>query len=154
MFPCCVVVLVSWHGPLVQHDQTKLSWLRICRVSKTKQPSVMWRCSIKLLGRWKKEKSRWSFLSNVPIEDWRLICISDAGHAKRANGDSQGGYLLGLTNSLMRDRKLAPMWLVDWASKKLKRVVRSSTAAETHAGNDALDAIEFSKVWWQKHCMV
>ena len=91
----------------------------------------------------KERKITMKFPSNVPIEDWRLICISDAGHAKRANGDSQGGYLLGLTNSLMRDRKFAPMWLVDWASKKLKRVVRSSTAAETHAGNDALDAIEF-----------
>ena len=73
----------------------------------------------------------------------RIICIGDAGHAKRANGDSQGGYLLGLTNPSMRDRKQAPMWLVDWASKKLKRVVKSSTAAETHAGINAMDAIEF-----------
>ena len=82
-------------------------------------------------------------LACVPIEEWRLICISDAGHAKRANGDSQGGFLLGLTSSLVREQKLAPMRLVDWARKKLKRVVRSSIAAETHAGNDALDAIEF-----------
>lgn len=91
----------------------------------------------------KERKVVMKFPSNVPIEQWRIVCISDAGHAKRANGDSQGGYLLGLTNTLMRDRKTAPMWLVDWASKKLQRVVRSSTAAETHAGNNALNAIEF-----------
>jgi hypothetical protein len=97
----------------------------------------------KALREMKKRKVVMKFPSNVPIEQWRIVCISDAGHAKRANGDSQGGYLLGLTNTLMRDRKTAPMWLVDWARKKLQRVVRSSTAAETHAGNNALNAIEF-----------
>ncbi|CAL1152848.1 unnamed protein product [Cladocopium goreaui] len=86
------------------------------------------------------------FLSYGSVPDsWHgpLGPHGDAGHAKRANGDSQGGYLLGLTNPSMRDRKQAPMWLVDWASKKLKRVVKSSTAAETHAGINAMDAIEF-----------
>eukprot|EP00438_Fugacium_kawagutii_P033822 Skav235831 [mRNA] locus=scaffold1931:222076:230114:- [translate_table: standard] len=97
----------------------------------------------KALREMKEKKIVMRFPSNIPIEDWRIICISDAGHAKRANGDSQGGYLLGLTNKLMRDRKMAPMWLVDWARKKLQRVVRSSTASETHAGNNAMDAIEF-----------
>ena len=97
----------------------------------------------KALREMKERKITIKFPSNVPIDQWRLICISDAGHQKRANGDSQGGYLLGLTNTLMRQRKTAPMWLVDWASKKLQRVVRSSTSSETHAGNNALDAIEF-----------
>lgn len=87
----------------------------------------------KALREMKERRITIKFPSNVPIDQWRIICIGDAGHAKRANGDSQGGC----------DRKQAPMWLVDWASKKLKRVVKSSTAAETHAGINAMDAIEF-----------
>ena len=78
----------------------------------------------KALREMKERRITIKFPSNVPIDQWRIICIGDAGHAKRANGDSQRGYPLGLTNPSMRDRKQAPMWLVDW-------------------GINAMDAIEF-----------
>ncbi len=82
------------------------------------------------------------FPSTVPIEDWRVVCVCDAGWATRDNGDSQGGYLLLLAESKMLKRARAKCWLVDWSSKKLKRAVRSSVAAETLAGQNGLDAIE------------
>ena len=43
----------------------------------------------------------------------------------------------------MLAREQAPVWLIDWASKKLKRAIRSSVAAETLAGQNGLDSIEF-----------
>lgn len=78
----------------------------------------------------------------VPISDWPLVCIADAGWATRDSGDSQGGYLLLIAESAMLDRKHAQCWLVDWSSKKLKRAVRSSVAAEALSGQNGLDATE------------
>ena len=91
----------------------------------------------------KEKKVCLRFPSTVPIEDWSVVYIADAGWATRDNGDSQGGYLLLLCESKMLERKRAKCWLVDWASKKLKRAVRSSVAAETLSGQNGLDAIEF-----------
>ena len=96
----------------------------------------------KCLRELKTKKVCLKFPSTVPISDWRIFCIADAGWATRHNGDSQGGYLLLLAESAILDRKPAKCWLIDWASKKLKRAVRSSVAAETLAGQNGLDAIE------------
>ena len=90
----------------------------------------------------KTKKVCLKFPSTVPVSNWRICCIADAGWATRHNGDSQGGYLLLLAESAILDRKPAKCWLIDWASKKLKRAVRSSVAAETLAGQNGLDAIE------------
>ena len=90
----------------------------------------------------KEKKVCLRFPSSVPIDDWRLVCITDAGWATRDNGDSQGGYLLLIAESKMLKREQAKCWLVDWSSKKLKRAVRSSVAAETLSGQNGLDAVE------------
>lgn len=96
----------------------------------------------KSLRELKERKLCLKFPSTVPIEDWRLVCVCDAGWATRDNGDSQGGYLLLLAESKILTRARARSWIVDWSSKKLKRAVRSSVAAETLAGQNGLDAIE------------
>ena len=90
------------------------------------------------------------FPSTVPIEDWRVVCVCDAGWATRDNGDSQGGYLLLLAESKILTRARARSWIVDWSSKKLKRAVRSSVAAETLAGQNGLDAIEMFQALLEK----
>ena len=82
------------------------------------------------------------FPSDVPIKDWRIMAITDAGWGTRGNGESQGGYLLCLVASPMLEQRPARCWIVDWSSKKLRRAVRSSVAAETLAGQNGLDAIE------------
>ncbi len=83
------------------------------------------------------------FPSDIPIADWRLLVICDAGWATRPKGDSQGGYLLCICESkVVEKREPGRVWLVDWASKKLKRKVRSSCAAETLALQNGLDALE------------
>ena len=70
------------------------------------------------------------------------MCLADAGWATRPSGDSQGGYVLCLCTPELFENKRAPTWVLDWSSKKLRRKVRSSVAAETLAGQNGLDAIE------------
>ena len=68
--------------------------------------------------------------------------LCDAGWGTRANGESQGGYLLCLTVPAMFEGKRALCWIIYWQSKKFRRVVRSSVAAKTLAVQNGLDAIE------------
>jgi hypothetical protein len=96
----------------------------------------------KALREMKERKVCLKFPSTVAIEDWRIICISDSGWGTRSSGESQGGYILCLAHKSILERKRATCWIIDWASKKLKRMVRSSVAAETLAGQNGLDAIE------------
>ena len=96
----------------------------------------------KALRELKEKRVCLKFPSHVDIKDWRLLCIADAGWGTRDNGDSQGGYLLCLSTPHILERKPACTWLLDWSSKKLRRKVRSSVAAETLSGQNGLDAIE------------
>ncbi|CAE7884699.1 RE1 [Symbiodinium microadriaticum] len=86
----------------------------------------------------------------VPVDRWRLLAITDAGWGVRANGESQGGLLLCLCDKDVLEQKPGKTWIIEWSSKKLRRVVRSSTAAETLAAQNGLDSIEFAQAFLQE----
>ena len=96
----------------------------------------------KALREMKERKFCLKFPSHVPIKDWGIIAIADAGWGTRGNGESQGGYFLCLAAKPILEQQPATCWIVDWTSKKLRRAVRSSVAAETLSGQNGLDAIE------------
>ena len=96
----------------------------------------------KAIREMKQRKVCLRFPSGIDSKDWRLMCISDAGWGTRANGESQGGFILCITTPTIFERRRTVCWIIDWQSKKLRRVVRSSVAAETLAGQNGLDSIE------------
>ena len=96
----------------------------------------------KAIREMKAQKMCLQFPSHVKVEDWRIVCFADAGWCTRENGDSQGGYVLTLSNPTFFEHKVAPCWIIDWSSKKLRRVVRSSVAAETLSNQNGLDSAE------------
>ena len=104
----------------------------------------------KALREMKERKFCLKFPSDVPIDKWRIMAIADAGWGTRGNGESQGGYVLCLCHKDMIEQKPATCWIVDWSSKKLRRAVRSSVAAETLAGQNGLDAIEMFQALIEK----
>ena len=67
----------------------------------------------------------------------KLLCFTDAAFGNLPDGGSQGGYLIFLVGE---NGKCS---LLSWQSKRLKRVVRSSLAAESLAMSDCVDAAIF-----------
>ena len=66
-------------------------------------------------------------------ENLRIAVYVDATLASSSNGGSQDGYLIFIVGE---NRKCS---LLNWQSKRIKRVVRSSLSAETLVFCDALD---------------
>ena len=71
------------------------------------------------------------------LENPRMIVYTDASLGNGATGNTQGGFLIGL-----HDREnFTPL---AWCSRKLRRVARSTLAAETLAMVDSIDSAIFS----------
>ena len=67
------------------------------------------------------------------LTDLRIGIYFDASWASRPTGESQGGYLIFCIDQERHDAGTAThLNILDWSSKKLTRVARSSLAAETH----------------------
>ena len=71
------------------------------------------------------------------ISDCYLECFSDSSFANLADGGSQGGYIIFLVDS---DGHRCPIF---WQSRKIRRVVKSTLAAETLALLDGAEAAYF-----------
>ena len=73
----------------------------------------------------------------------------DAAFGNLADGGSQGGYLVFLADQHNNCN------LISWQSKRLKRIVRSTLAAETLAMCEGVDASlmcqQFTLIW---HLMI
>ena len=66
-----------------------------------------------------------------------ITIFTDAAFGNLQDGGSQGAYLIFLTDEEKRCN------LVSWQSKRIKRIVRSSLAAETLALSEGIDAALF-----------
>ena len=75
------------------------------------------------------------FKSLGSTEFWRLVCFTDASFNNFVDGSTQAGYLIFLYNSGTLDCNL-----ISWKSFKLRRIARSTVAAETFAAVQALEA--------------
>lgn len=90
------------------------------------------------------------------LNNLQLVVHSDASHNNLPKGGSQGGYIVFLGDN---DGKVAP---IQWQSKRIKRVVRSTLAAECLAMEEAVDHAfymkcmlsEIMKVDIPMHCSV
>ena len=58
-------------------------------------------------------------------EDWQIVCFCDASLSNNNDSSTQGGYLVYLCN-----QKSLECSLIAWQSCKLKRIARSTLAAE------------------------
>ena len=87
----------------------------------------------KIIGKAKVTKSSLKFRNLGSKNELKLVVFSDASLGNMPNGGSQGGYLILLVGE---SGKFSPIWC---NSKKIRRVVRSTLAAETLALAEGID---------------
>eukprot|EP00435_Cladocopium_sp_Y103_P006856 s1452_g2.t1 len=82
------------------------------------------------------------------ISKLRLVTMFDASFSVRADGSSQGGYMVMLVPEHTLTNTEDWFHMLEWRSLKLPRVARSSLAAETQAAACAADATDFICKFW------
>ena len=86
---------------------------------------------------------------HIDPEHLRFCGIHDAGWASRPDRTSQGGFMiLGYGKELFNGKE-ATVSLLDWKSWNLERVCRASLSAECQAMAEALDNLNFLRMFWE-----
>ena len=82
------------------------------------------------------------------LEELRFGAYTDASWSVRPDGSSQGGYLIfaASESELMSEKPMA-LTIIDWQSRKLTRMCRSSLSAESQAASAAVDELEWLKAF-------
>ena len=95
----------------------------------------------KIVKKAKCESSQMIFPNMGPVKEWTLQAYGDGAHKSLPDKVSScGGQVIVITNKVK-----GLSCVVSWRSRKLRRVVSSSTAAEALAVNDALDEAVYVK---------
>ena len=85
----------------------------------------------------KLKKDNYQIKFTQLVGDVHIVIYVDAAFGNLADGGSQGGYLVFLAD------KHGNCNLISWQSKRLKRIVRSTLAAETLAMCEGIDAAHY-----------
>lgn len=76
-----------------------------------------------------------------------ILAVHDASFAQQPGGGSQSGYLvMRSTESVLKATRPEGVHLLDWASNKIYRVVRSTLAAEAASASHAHDRGTYVRV--------
>ena len=88
-------------------------------------------------------------IRSIPVEHLRFMGVHDAAHANLEGGASQQGHLnLAVHASITNCR--VPVSVLSWQSKKIKRVVRSSLAAETCSMSTCQEHLDWMRTMWEQ----
>lgn len=98
----------------------------------------------KIIGKAKAQQFSINIQQLDNKENLKLIVMADASLGNLPDGGSQGGHLIMLLDS---SGKISP---ITWKSKRIRRVARSTLAAETLSLSDALDTGMFIRTLYQE----
>jgi hypothetical protein len=84
----------------------------------------------------------------LPEQELRMLTISDSAFDTSGQERSQHGWLFGFTTAALNQGRQAPVSLVDWRSRKLRRKANSSMLCEAIALSDATAAAEWFDAFW------
>ena len=77
---------------------------------------------------------KWNFVkSEITLENAVVFMHADSSFANAEGGKSQCGYVIGLATEAMKDGEESPVLVLEAVSASIKRVCRSTLAAEANA---------------------
>ena len=88
------------------------------------------------------------YFSSIPKEELTHISFGDASFAGPSNLASFQGTLICATNRNLNRNKPAPMTPLNWTSKKISRVVRSTLSAEAYSMSKSVDKLGWLRLMW------
>ena len=86
---------------------------------------------------------------SIPVEHLRCMGVHDAAHANLEAGASQQGHLILAVHASITDCRV-PVSVLSWQSKKIKRVVRSSLAAEASSMSTCQEHLDWMRTMWEQ----
>ena len=89
-------------------------------------------------------------LDGTAPEQVTFVAWSDAAVGNRPDYGSTGGYLICATTPGMGQGEQAAVTPISWRSGRLKRVARSSLAAETQAASEAEEELMLVRMQWKE----
>ena len=88
-------------------------------------------------------------IRSIPVEHLRFMGVHDAAHANLEGGASQQGHLILAVHASITNCRV-PLSALSWQSKKIKRVVRSSLAAETRSMPTCQEHLDWMRTMWEQ----
>ncbi len=77
-----------------------------------------------------------------------FVAWSDSAWSVRTDGSSQGGYVVAATEASFLDGKENLCSPISFSSARLRRLARSSSAAEIQGANNAQEELEYLHLAW------
>ena len=96
--------------------------------------------AVKCLRKLKDEEAWVKFSKLGPVKTWKMVVYTDAAHANLNSVSSVGGHVIFIVDE---DGLACP---VSWKANKIKRVVRSSLAAEALSLQEGLDECLYTRM--------
>ena len=87
-------------------------------------------------------------IRSTPVEHLLFMGVHDAAHANLEGGASQQGHLILAVHARITNRRV-PVSVLSLQSKKIKRVVRSSLAAETCSMSTCQEHLDWMRTMWE-----
>ena len=86
---------------------------------------------------------------SIPVEHLRFMGVHDAARANLEAGASQQGHLIFAVHASITDCRV-PVSVLSWQSQKIKRVVRSSLAAEASSMSTCQEHLDWMRTMWEQ----
>ena len=91
-------------------------------------------------------------IHSIPEENLRNLLIADSAFDTSGREKSQHGFLLGFTDKSLNAGHLAPVSLMTWRSKRLRRKASSSMLCEALSLSSSTAALEKQDALWASLC--
>ena len=86
-------------------------------------------------------------IRSIPVEHLRFMGVHDAPHANLEGSASQQGHLIFAVHASITNCRVR-VSVLSWQSKKIKRVVRSSSAAEASSLSTCQEHLDWMRTVW------